>query len=182
MSKKWDYGDNGTIISHGTAIPKGWVTDVVTGTSVPQRIRSIYLIASLRNKEVVQIGNRIRELGIEAFDDWSSPGPEADDYWKQYSEARGQTYKEALNSYAAQHVFEFDKYHLDRCDSSLLILPAGRSCGIEFGWSRGRGKPGWILLDRPDRWDVMFQFASGVYDSVDDFIKILGEQQNAAYY
>lgn len=136
-------------------------------------IKSIYLIASLRNPEVVSIGNRIREFGIEAFDDWSSPGPEADDYWKTYSEQRGQTYKEALNSWAAKHVFEFDRKHLDRCDSSLLILPAGRSCGIEFGYTIGRGKPGWILLDRPDRWDVMLQFATGMFDNIDDFIEEL---------
>ncbi len=136
-------------------------------------IKSIYLIASLRNPEVVKIGNAIRELGIEAFDDWSSPGPEADDYWKTYSEARGQTYKEALASWSARHVFEFDKYHLDRCDASLLILPAGRSCGIEFGYTRGRGKPGWVLLDRPDRWDVMLQFATGIYDNLHDFLGVL---------
>lgn len=130
-------------------------------------IKSIYLIASLRNPEVVQIGNKIRALGIEAFDDWQSPGPEADDYWKKYSEARGQTYREALGSWSAKHVFEFDKQHLDRCDASILILPAGRSCGIEFGYTIGKGKPAWVLLDRPDRWDVMFQFATGIYDDVD---------------
>ena len=136
-------------------------------------IKSIYLIASLRNPEVVKIGNKIRELGIEAFDDWSSPGPEADDYWKSYSETRGQTYKEALNSWSAKHVFEFDKHHLDRCDSALLILPAGRSCGIEFGYTIGKGKRGWVLLDRPDRWDIMLQFATGIYDNIDDFIEML---------
>lgn len=137
------------------------------------KIKSIYLIASLRNPEVVKIGNKIRELGIEAFDDWSSPGPEADDFWKTYSEARGQTYKEALNSWSAKHVFEFDKYHLDRCDASVLILPAGRSCGIEFGYTIGRGKPAYCLLDRPDRWDVMLQFATGIFDNVDDLIEML---------
>lgn len=133
-------------------------------------IESIYLIASLRNPEVVNIGNKIRALGIEAFDDWSSPGPEADDHWKSYALARGQTFKEALNGYSAKHVFEFDKYHLDRCDAAILILPAGRSCGIEFGW-KVKTHPGWVLLDNPDRWDVMLQFATGVHDNVDDLIQ-----------
>jgi len=44
-------------------------------------------------------------------------------------------------------------------DGAVLVYPAGRSCGIEFGYIVGRGKPGWVLLDSPDRWDVMVQFA-----------------------
>lgn len=136
-------------------------------------IKSIYLIGSLRNEKIVEVGNAIRALGIEAFDDWSAPGPEADDYWKKYSEARGQTYFQALGSWAARHVFEFDKSHLDRCDASLLILPAGKSCHLEFGYTRGRGKPGWIIMDNPERWDVMYQFANGVYTNADAFIASL---------
>jgi len=137
------------------------------------KISSLYIIGSLRNPAIVEIANKIRTLGIDVFDDWQSPGPQADDFWKQYSQARGQTYKQALNSWSAKHVFEFDKHHLDRCDAALLVLPAGRSCGIEFGYTIGKGKPGFILLDDPERWDVMFQFATGIYDNLDDFIGML---------
>lgn len=150
---------------------------------VSQKINSIYIIASLRNPEVVTLGNKIREMGIEAFDDWCSPGPEADDWWKTYSEARGQTWKEALNGWAASHVFEFDRHHLARCDAAVLLLPAGRSCGIEFGW-KCRTHPCWIVLDRPDRWDVMMKFAyengGGIADDQEDFIKQLKRYNNAS--
>jgi nucleoside 2-deoxyribosyltransferase len=134
-------------------------------------IKSVYIIGSLRNEQVVKVGNKLREAGIEGFDDWSSPGPEADDYWRKYSEARGQTYKEALNSWAAKHVFEFDKHHLDRCDAAILVCPAGKSCHLELGYMVGRGKPTWVLMDDPERWDVMYQFATGISYDVDEIVK-----------
>jgi len=146
-------------------------------------MKAIYIIGSLRNRElVIETGNKLRAIGIEGFDDWISPGPEADDYWKSYSEARGQNYLEALDSWAAQHVFEFDHFHLNRCDGAILLPPAGKSCHLEFGYIIGKGKPGWILLDNPDRFDVMYQFAKsngGGYsysiDKIIDWINNYGD-------
>jgi nucleoside 2-deoxyribosyltransferase len=141
-----------------------------------KKINSIYIIGSLRNDKIVDVANKIRETGIEAFDDWFSPGPEADDFWKKYAEKRGQTYREALNGYAAKHVFEFDKGHIDRCDCALLVQPAGKSGHLELGYVLGKSKPGFILLDQENpRWDVMLQFATGIYDSMDDFLDMLKE-------
>ena len=40
----------------------------------------IYIIGSLRNPNVPQIGNTVRAAGFEAFDDWHGTGPEADDH------------------------------------------------------------------------------------------------------
>ena len=68
----------------------------------------IYLIGSLRNPEGPKMANRLRELGFEVFDDWFSPGPQADDFWRDYEKLRGSTYKQALSNYAGKHIFEFD--------------------------------------------------------------------------
>lgn len=138
------------------------------------KINSIYIIGSLRNPQVVEVANAIRALGIEAFDDWIAPGPEADDYWKKYSEQRGLSYREALEGYAAKHVFEFDKGHIDRCDAALLVQPAGKSGHLELGYVLGKGKPGFILLDSDNpRWDVMLQFATKIFDNTDDMREYL---------
>jgi nucleoside 2-deoxyribosyltransferase len=119
----------------------------------------IYLMGSLRNEKVPYMANKLRELGFEVFDDWFSPGPEADDFWRKYEKARGSTYKEALNNWAGKHVFEFDHYHLDRSDIGVLYMPAGKSCHLEIGYLIGKGKPAFILFDKePERWDVMYQF------------------------
>lgn len=140
-------------------------------------MNSLYMIGSLRNREgVSKIAQMIRtEHNIEAFDDWLSPGEEADDKWKQYEEARGRTYKEALGGWAARHVFEFDRGHLDRCDGAVLVLPAGKSCHLEAGYI-AHTKPLFVLLDAPDRWDVMYQFAKYICFSERELLDAIGDE------
>lgn len=98
------------------------------------------------------------------FDDWYAAGPEADDKWRDYEKARGHSYLKALEGHAARNVFAFDKRHLDSSDAAVLVLPAGKSGHLELGYMIGCGKPCFILLDNPERWDVMYQFAHFVTD------------------
>ena len=130
----------------------------------------IYLVGSLRNPQIPLIGNELRSRGFSVFDDWFAGGPEADDSWKDYEETRGRSYTSALDGFAAKHVFEYDKYHLDRASAGLMVLPAGKSGHLELGYLIGQGKPGFILLDTVDRWDVMYQFAEVVSYDLDVII------------
>ncbi len=130
--------------------------------------KRVYLIGSLRNPEVPKIAKKIRELGFDVFDDWYAAGPEADDKWRDYEKARGRTYKEALNGLAANHVYHFDLKHLNECDIAVLYLPAGKSGHLELGYTIGKGKKSYILLDNPERWDVMYKFAHGVFHSFEE--------------
>ena len=108
---------------------------------------------------------------MEVFDDWYAAGPEADDYWKIYETTRGRSYLDALDGYAAQHVFNFDRHHLDTSDAAVLVLPAGKSGHLEAGYMVGKGKPTFILIDAEDvRWDVMYGFATKVVDNEKDLI------------
>ncbi len=123
----------------------------------------VYLIGSLRNSHIPEIGNYVRSQGFEAFDDWHGAGPKADDEWFRYEKERGRPMREALRGKAAQTIFHFDKTNLDRADAALLILPAGKSGHLEAGYMIGRGKPVVVLFDaEPERWDVMYNFASDV--------------------
>lgn len=130
----------------------------------------VYLIGSLRNPEIPAIAARLRREGYDTFDDWFAAGPEADDHWKTYEQGKGNSYTEALKGKAARHVFQFDHDNLDVCEIAILALPAGRSGHLELGWALGRGKQGYVLLDDPERWDVMYQFASGVFTTVDELV------------
>lgn len=134
----------------------------------------LYLIGSLRNDAIPAIGAKLRTLGYDVFDDWYAAGPEADDYWKKYETERGRGYADALKGYAAEHVFHFDKHHLDDASVVVLVLPAGRSGHLELGYSLGRGIPGFILHDNPDRWDVMYRFADGVFHTEEEMYDTLG--------
>lgn len=106
----------------------------------------------------------MRDLGFEVFDDWVAAGHEADLKWQEYEIARGHTFEQALQGYAAKHVFEYDKFHLDRADIGVLLMPAGKSGHLELGYLRGREKPCFILFDEvPTRYDVMIQFAKACF-------------------
>lgn len=140
-------------------------------------MQSLYIIGSLRNRDgVTQVAQAIRrEHNIEAFDDWLAPGPEADDYWKEYEMAKDHSYKQGLNGWAAKHVFEFDQRHLDRCDGGVLILPAGKSCHLEAGYI-AKTKPLFILLDDPERWDVMYLFAKYICFNEQELLDAIGDE------
>ena len=141
-------------------------------------IKLMYLIGSLRNEKVREIGKTIRDkTGIDVFDDWHGAGPHADDEWKEYELARGRSYREALMGYAARQIFSFDKTHLDRCDAALLCMPAGKSGHLELGYALGSGKPGFILFEEgaDDRWDVMVQFATKVFFTKDEMIEYFSQ-------
>ena len=139
-------------------------------------MKKLYLIGSLRNEEIPSIANRLRKLGFDVFDDWYSPGPHADEEWKNYEMRRGRTYLQSLKGFHAQHVFDFDKRHLDSSDFCVLILPAGKSGHLELGYMKGLGRKCYILLEKDaDRWDIMYKFVDGVYDNIEDLEKTLLE-------
>lgn len=137
-------------------------------------MHDIYLIGSLENPEIPKIGNLLRQDGWDVFDDWFAAGPEADKKWREYEEQRQHTYIEALGGFAADHVCEYDRDHLHRSRSAVLVLPAGRSGHLELGYCLGAGKPGFILLagDQAPKWDVMYRLTyyngGGVVDSIEE--------------
>lgn len=131
--------------------------------------KSLYIVGSLRNPKVPITAKRYREAGWDVFEDWFAAGETADDSWQAYEKDRGRDFKSALKGYAAQHVYRYDKSHLDRCAMGLLVLPAGKSGHLELGYLIGCGKPGFILLDgEPERFDVMYNFAAAVYTNIDE--------------
>lgn len=134
----------------------------------------IYLIGSLRNPEVPEIAIQLRDGGHHVFDDWWSAGPEADDKWQEHCAIRGMTYCQALATPHADCVYEFDRQWLTAADTVVLVLPAGKSGHIELGWALGQGKRGFVLFDKePDRYDVMYRFATGVVFSVEELLEEL---------
>lgn len=137
----------------------------------------IYLIGSLRGPKVLEVAAALRAEGHLVFDDWYAAGPEADDYWQKYEMNKGHDYRQALEGYAANHVYNYDKSHLDRNEMAVLVLPAGKSGHLELGYMIGSGKPGYILLEdqHPERWDVMYRFAKKVCFSLNE---LLGELKN----
>lgn len=136
----------------------------------------LYLIGSLRNKRIPELAKRLRKdfaargEDVEVFEDWYAAGFEADDWWKDYEVNRGRSYKEALSGYAAKHVFDFDRFHLDRSTHVLLVLPAGKSGHMEVMYGQyGANSKAAILLDPEDvRFDIMYQFVDTILEGDDE--------------
>jgi hypothetical protein len=142
------------------------------GIEFQRAMRSVYVMGSMRNPRVCEVAQALRGVGWDAFDDWISPGPEADDRWQAYEKARGRTFIEALRGYHAQHVFALDQYHLDRCDVGVLVLPAGKSAHIELGYLSRAKKPVYMLFDgEPERFDVMYLFGTDWFMSLDALVE-----------
>jgi hypothetical protein len=134
----------------------------------------IYLIGSLRNPEIPKIANKLEDNGYEVFDDWFAGGKIADDEWQAYETIRGKSYQAALYGLAAGHVYNFDLEHLKRATAGILVIPAGKSGHMELGWLLGQRKLGFVLFDKePERWDVMYKFATGVAFSLPELIEML---------
>lgn len=171
MAWQTDFGyDPGGVYAGTFGFP--WVMGPMTQTT-----RKVYVIGSLRNPQVPEVSKELRAAGFEVFDDWFAAGPEADDYWQRYEKAKGNDMRAALGGHAATHVFEFDKRHLDAADMVVLVLPAGKSGHLELGYSLGRGKPGYILMpEEPERFDVMYKFATGIALSTEELVKMLKEK------
>jgi hypothetical protein len=137
-------------------------------------VSTIYVIGSLRNPCITEVGNALRGAGYDTFEDWHAGGKEADDEWQRYERERGRTYKEALRGYHALNVFNFDLYHLNRSHAAVLVMPAGRSAHLELGYIIGQGKPGYVLFDQePERFDVMYNFATDVCFSIEELMGAL---------
>lgn len=113
---------------------------------------------------------------IEIFDDWYAAGPEADDKWKEYEQERGRIYRDALDGYAARHVFAFDKHHLDTSSHAVLVLPAGKSGHMEIMYAKYGVQAKAAILLEPDadpRWDVMYQFVDEVFEREEEIVEWL---------
>lgn len=123
---------------------------------------SIYLIGSLQNiPKIIEIGNSLRKMGWDPHDEWVAGGPECDVKWREYEQARGRPFVEAIRGRHARMVFETDSTNILRCDVAAMILPAGKSGHLELGWAAGKRKPTYIVLDDdPSHYDVMYGFST----------------------
>ena len=137
--------------------------------------RVIYLIGSLKNENIPVLANKLRkEFGpdVDVFDSWYYPSPDADEWLHKCCKERGLSYKETLQDWGAQHVFEFDKSHLNRATDVVLVMPAGKSGHLELGYSKGLSKRGFVYFENgsPEKVDIMYLFADDLFFSYDELV------------
>jgi len=142
----------------------------------------LYLIGSLENPNVPMVAAQLRDVCSEVFDCWHAAGPKADRHWEEYERSRGHSFQQAVKNYPAQHVFNYDRSHLNRCDGGVLLMPAGKSGHLELGYMQGQGKPTWILFqEEPQRWDVMLAGAT-ICMSMEELLESVASAQQGISY
>jgi hypothetical protein len=143
----------------------------------------IYLIGSLASQRVLEVAKILRSKNFDVFDDWMAASPDGDTQWQAYGRQRGWTYKQALESSFVTTAFNFDFDHLQKADTGVLIMPAGRSGHLELGWLLGQGKKGYIMFDgEPERYDLMTKLATNVVFSVEELITELQKPEEDPVY
>lgn len=141
----------------------------------------IYLVGSLKDDNVRNIAEKLREAGHEVFDDWHACGPEADMHWQRYEEERGRNYGEALQSHFRMNAFHFDLSHLNECDIAIAACKPNSLPGIasvsELSYVKWvHGHPTYILLNgEPSKWDMMLPLAGTIRYSLDEILEELNE-------
>ena len=131
----------------------------------------IYVIGSLSNPRVEEVADKLRDDGWDVFDQWRAAHG---DYWADYAKRRGMKFRDALEMDFTQTAFDFDMKYLSQAEIGVLVMPAGRSAGLELGWLLGRGKRGYILYDgEPERPDLMSKLATDVCFSMEELLNAL---------
>lgn len=121
----------------------------------------IYVIGSLTNPRIPEIGITLRKHGFDVFTQWHAAGPEADKFWQEHFQSQGFSYRDALQQDFPQTAFKFDDEHIQASEAVVMVMPCGRSGHLELGVAIGQGKRGYILLEEgePAKWDLMWAYA-----------------------
>jgi hypothetical protein len=138
----------------------------------------IYLAGSWKNESnLLRIACELRESGheVDLFCD-----PSTGRYVFNFKELGDASIQSGINQIQAQtnqkirRAFEEDRRWIEWSDALVLVLSSGRSAHLEAGYSKGIGKKLFIFGDFPNgQLDVMYGFADGIFDNIDDLKKTL---------
>ena len=139
---------------------------------IPSRI---YVAASWRTPRQPEVVAVLRAAGHDVYD-FRHPAPgdqgfgwrEIDPKWHTWT---AEQYVAGLRHPVARHSFAQDMGALSRADLVVLVQPSGRSAALEFGWARGCGKPGAVLLAEGQEPELMLAMADLLTPSLDRVVE-----------
>ena len=137
----------------------------------------IYVASSWRNQHYPEVVRRLREAGHEVYDFRNPPHGGAGFHWTDIDPAApGWTfdqYREGLHHPKAERQFAADLDALRRADTSVLVLPCGRSAHTEAGWMAGAGRKVIVYIPEMHEPELMYKLFDGVVGSIDELISQL---------
>lgn len=137
--------------------------------------RPIYVAASWRTPTQPAVVAALRASGLTVYD-FRNPAPgdtgfgwrEIHPYWQQWTPEQ---FVAALAHPIARRAFGQDMAAVARCCAIVLVQPSGRSAALEFGWAKGAGKPGAVLLAEGQEPELMLAMADLLTPSLDEIVE-----------
>jgi hypothetical protein len=159
---------------------------------VPKRIAtmsksgpiSVYVASSWRNERQPAVVVALRRAGFNVYD-FRNPTPDqqgfawstVDPGWKTWSPAK---FREGLAHPAAQIGFQRDMNAMHHADTTVLVLPCGRSAHLELGYAVGLGHATFVLCDTSlTEPELMYLMADKICLTTEELVQALREVQLA---
>lgn len=137
----------------------------------------VYVASSWRNLYQPAIIAMLKAAKIDHYDFRNPPDGTGfqwhtiDPNWQNW--ATGQ-YIKALDHPLAQKGFASDFEAMQRADTFILVLPAGRSAHLELGWAVGAGKRTAILTGDGEEPELMAKMADLITANTLELLEWLG--------
>jgi hypothetical protein len=135
----------------------------------------IYVASSWRNKYFPEVVTRLRDEGHEVYDFRNPPHGGAGFHWTDIDpDAPNWTYAqyaEGLHHPLAERQFQADIDALTWADTSVLVLPCGRSAHTEAGWMAGAGKRVIAYIPEMLEPELMYKLFDAVAGSLDELVE-----------
>lgn len=176
----------GSVVTHLATCPKGMAHDraalgVDHTTAINPLARHagyLYIASSWRNEPYTAVLDRLRREGFPLYDFRNPEGGTAfawsdiDPQWRSWT---AREYVQALNHPRAVAGYASDFAAMQRADTIVLVLPAGRSAHLELGWAAGQGKRTAILTRDGEEPELMAKMIDLVTDDLDQLVDWLSE-------
>jgi hypothetical protein len=145
------------------------------GRDAPPPDYDVYVAASWRTPRQQEVVAVLRSAGLRVYD-FRNPRPDDDGFsWRELDPAweswTPDQYIAGLQHPIAVAGFEQDMRALRGAQCVVLVQPSGRSAALEFGWARGAGKPGAVLLAAGQEPELMLKMANLLTTSLDQIVE-----------
>lgn len=138
----------------------------------------IYVASSWRNPYQPEVVAALRKAGHEVYDfrnPKDNPGgfhwADVDENWQDW---QPEEYIRNLTHPVAEKDFKADLDAMLWADTSVLVLPCGRSAHTEAGWMAGAGKKVIVYIPEMQEAELMyklFDFVSGDLNEIIGYLK-----------
>lgn len=140
--------------------------------------RQIYVASSWRNPHQPHVVAVLRAVGHEVYDFRNPAEGETGFGWDEISPNWGKwtpgEYRKALTHPAAVRGYKRDLDALAGADTTVLVLPCGRSAHLELGFAAAMRQETFVVCDRVlDQPELMYKLATGICLDVDELIPLL---------